>query len=262
MGKLEVIDVKLENVDDLVSLCVPPDKKDDPYFVEGMNAKRRWATKALEKYGSIAKLAYLNSKPVGLLQYLPNSEERLVDITCIFVPARENLRKGIGKNLLKALIEDVKTKPTFNKDLYARALVTFAFEVPGWFPQHKFYRRMGFKEANGDDRFLLYYPIEEGYVHVSKEKNFVPQEEDKGKAIVFFDPSCPFSFLFSEKMKESMREVAPNIPISVIDIFWQQEETKKRGQVPSCVVNGKPITSFFMDQKNFQKEVKKAIICT
>jgi hypothetical protein len=34
---------------------------------------------------------------------------------------------------------------------------------------------------------------------------------------------------------------------------------KRRGQVPFCAVNGKPIESFFMDKENFQKEVKEAL---
>jgi len=52
--KLEIKDVNKEVVEDLIYLCIPPDKKDDPFFIEGAKVKRRWANKALEKYGSIA----------------------------------------------------------------------------------------------------------------------------------------------------------------------------------------------------------------
>jgi len=96
MEKWEIRDVNLENTDDLINLCISRDKKDDPLLKEGMNAKKKWATQVIKKYGNIAKLAYLNSKPVGLIQYQPNPEERLVEITCIFVPEKEHLRKGIG----------------------------------------------------------------------------------------------------------------------------------------------------------------------
>ncbi|KPV65291.1 MAG: hypothetical protein AOA65_0326 [Candidatus Bathyarchaeota archaeon BA1] len=78
MGKLEIRDVNLENIEDLINLCIPSDKKDDPLFIEGMRVKKKWATQAIEKYGNIAKLPYLNSKPVGLIQYQPYLEERLV----------------------------------------------------------------------------------------------------------------------------------------------------------------------------------------
>ncbi|MCD6263531.1 GNAT family N-acetyltransferase [Candidatus Bathyarchaeota archaeon] len=84
-------------------------------FIEGMKEKRRWAAQLIERYGSIAKLAYLDSKPVGLIQYQPIPEERLVEITCIFVPEEENLRKGVGRSLLKALMEKMnEVKPFFD----------------------------------------------------------------------------------------------------------------------------------------------------
>jgi N-acetylglutamate synthase-like GNAT family acetyltransferase len=259
MEKLEIRDVSLENIEDLVNLCIPPDKKDDPLFVEGMNAKMRWATHLIERHQSIAKLAYLNSKPVGLIQCQLNPEERLVEITCVFVPEEENFRKGIGKSLLKALMKNVKEpKPAFNNDV-PLALVTWAFEVPGRYPQHKFYQRMGFKRVKEDDPFLLCYPLKKGYVYRPKEKKFIPQEEDNGKALIFYDPSCPFCIYFSENIKKSIGEVAPDIPITMINKFEESEEVEKRGKVPSCAVNRKPIETFFMDKENFQKEVKKAL---
>jgi len=223
-----------------------------------MKAKKEWITEAIERNGSIAKLAFLSSKPVGLIQYKPRPEEKLVEIECIFVPMKEHLGKGIGKSLLNALMEDVRSKRILSGGV-PLALITYAFEVPGWFPQHEFYMRMGFKEVRGDDPFLLYYPLEEGYVHVPKEEEFVPQEEDKGKALIFYAPSCPWAIYFSEKIKESIDEVAPDLPTRSIDMFWEQEEVRKRGKTPACAVNGIPIRSFFMNKESFQKEVRQAI---
>ncbi|MEM0053515.1 MAG: hypothetical protein QXL89_04960 [Nitrososphaeria archaeon] len=54
-------------------------------------------------------------------------------------------------------------------------------------------------------------------------------------------------------------EVAPNIPIRLINIFEQPEEVKKRGKVQNCVVNGRAILTFFMDKENFKKEVNEAL---
>lgn len=259
MEKLEIKDVNKENVEDLIYLCIPPDKKDDPFFIEGAKVKRRWVNKALEKYGSIAKLAYLNSKPVGMIQYQPKPDEKLVEITCIFVPNKENLRKGIGKTLLKSLLDDMrKPKPYFNNDI-PLALVTWAFEVPGLYPQHEFYRKMGFKQVSKDEPFLLYYPLKEGFVYIPKSKEYIPQEEDKGKILIFYDPSCPFCIYFLEKKKELVKEVAPEVPTRIINLFEEPEEVEKRGKISFCIVNGKPIKSFFMDKENFQKEVKEAL---
>lgn len=259
MEKLEIRNVNLDSIDDLINLCIPPDKKDDPLFAESMSAKKKWATQVIEIYGTIAKLAYLNSKPVGLIQYQPNPEERLVEIDCIFVPEEENLKKGIGKSLLKALIEDMKEpKPIFSNNI-PLALVTWAFEVPGRYTQNKFYERMRFKRVKKDNPFLLYYPLKKGYVYRPKEESFIPQEKDRGKALIFYDPSCPFSIIFSEKMKELIGEAAPNIQMRMINKFEEPEEVEKRGKVPACAVNGKSIETFFMDKDNFQKEVRKAL---
>jgi GNAT superfamily N-acetyltransferase len=259
MENLEIRAVNSENVDALINLCIPADKKDDPFFVEGMKAKKRWATRVLEDYGSFAKLAYLGSSLVGLIQYRLNREERLVEIGCIFVPEEQHNRKGIAKSLLEALIKDMKNpQPAFGNDI-PLALVTYAFEVPGRYPQHEFYQRMGFKRVTEDEPFLLYYPLKKGYVHVRKEEKFTPQEEDKGKVLIFFSPSCPWSIYFSEKTKESVRAAAPDILIRTIDMFWEIQEVKNRGRPCSCVVNGKPIEVLFMDKENFQKEVKKAL---
>lgn len=259
MEKLKIQDVTSKNIDDLVNLCMPAERKSDPQFVEGAKVKSKWATGALKRCGSIAKIAYLNSKPVGLIQYQPRLEERVVEIVCIFVPEKGNFRRGIGKSLLKALLEDVKKPQAFLENQIPNALITWAFKVPGWYPQHEFYQRMGFKKVKENDPFLLYYPLKKGYVYRPKEKKYILQKDDKGKALVFYDPSCPFVTHFTETIELLIKEVAPDIPIRRINKFEEPEEMKKRGQVSSCIVNGKAIQTFFMDRENFRKEVKQAL---
>ena len=54
-------------------------------------------------------------------------------------------------------MEDVKKmSESSGKDFLA--LVTWAFQVSGFYPQHEFYLKMGFKRVREDDPFLLYYP--------------------------------------------------------------------------------------------------------
>jgi GNAT superfamily N-acetyltransferase/glutaredoxin len=259
MEGLKIMDVTLENLDDLIYLCIPPDRRRDPPFVRGAEMKRRWAAQAIEKYGSIAKLAYLDSKPVGLIQYQLNPKERVVEISCIFVPDEKNHKKGIGRSLLKTLIEDVKNMKVSSDNDSFLALVTWAFEVPSFYPQHKFYQKMGFKRVKRDNPYWLYFPLRRGYVYTAAEERFIPQKEDKGKALIFYDPSCPFCIYFAERIEESIKEVAPDIPVRLINMFEEPEEVKKRGKVPYCVVNGKPIGTFFEDKEKFQNEVTEAL---
>jgi len=255
----KIREVEPEEVDSLIYLCISQERRNVPTFVEGASIKRAWAKKSFQMFGRIAKMAYVDSKPVGLIQYQPKPEERLLEITCIFVPEAKNHRRGIGKALLNALIKDMeKPKPYFG-NMPLLALVTWAFSIPGYYPQYMFYLKIGFKKAVESDPNLLYYPFKEGCVYQPKAGRFIPQAEDKGKALIFYDPSCPFCMYFAEQIKESIGEVAPSLPVRMINMFEEREEIQKRGQVPYCAVNGKPVTAFFMDKENFQKEVKAVL---
>jgi hypothetical protein len=45
----------------------------------------------------------------------------------------------------------------------------------------------------------------------------------------------------------------------MINQFDESEEVEKRGKIFPCIVNQKPIESFFLDKENFQREVKEAL---
>ena len=49
--------------------------------------------------------------------------------------------------MLGSFIEDMKKPQAYFKDQPAKGIVTYAFEVPDYFPQHKFYKKMGFKQS-------------------------------------------------------------------------------------------------------------------
>jgi len=257
--KIQIKSVKIENIEDLLQLCIPPERKDDLLFIEGMNAKREWARRMLEKGELFAKIAYIDGRPVGLIQYTMKPDEKVMEIVCIFVPNEKDTRKGIGKALLNSLLEDAVSLFQRSGGDIPRALITWAFEVPSRYPQNLFYERMGFKRIYEDNPYFLYYPIEEGFVYRPRMVGYTPQEEDKGRALIFYDPSCPFCIYFSEKIKEMVKEVAPDIEIRMINQFEESEEVQKRGEVPFCVVNGVPIYSSFGDRKRFQEDVKKAL---
>jgi len=235
------------------------DKKGDRYFIEGAEVKKRWAIEMLKKFGSFAKIAYLNGKPAGIIQYQLRPDERLVVIDCIFVPEKENLRKGIGKTLFQSLLDDMQRPKLYFGDDTPSGFVISAFQVPGRYPQSEFFKRMGFKQACEDYPSLLYYSLKKDFVYKPKTRSYIPQEEDKGRALIFYNPNCPFSMYFSEKIKELVIEVAPDIPVRMINEFEEADEVAKRGNVSLCIVNQRPIQSFFFDKENFQKEVKEAL---
>jgi N-acetylglutamate synthase-like GNAT family acetyltransferase/glutaredoxin len=253
MNPIKIADATKESIDDLINLCIPGDKKDDPAYIKGMKAKREWAAAIINLYGSFAKVAYVGSALTGMVQYTPDIDERIIKIHCIFVPDGHYQKRGTGTTLVKSLIGDMKAPKSYFNNKKLRAVVTYAFDVPGLYPQHKFYQKMGFNQAN--DPHLFYYPLQKEYIPQKKE--FVPQEKDKGKVLIFYDPSCPHCIRFLEKTIKSIRDVT-DIPIESINIYENREEVTKRGTVPHCVVNKTPITSCALDA-DFQSEVRKAL---
>ncbi len=249
-------DITADSIDRLIELCIR-DKMNDPLFRKGALIKKKWAAHVLETCGSFAKVAYFGETPVGMIQYMPHPDENILEIQCIFIPDTQNSQKGIGTALLQTLLQDVRTPKSPFIDV-PLALVTYANEIPGLYPQHEFYLKREFKRV-GDDPFYLYYPLQKGYVYAG-EKKFTPQEEDEGRILIFYDPSCPFCVYFNEKIRESIREVT-DTPITLMNKYEEPEEVRKRGKVPFCVVNKKPIQSFFFDKENFQSEVRKALAC-
>jgi len=254
----DIRDVTGDNIEDLINLCVPVDRRENTLFIEGAELKRRWAAQMCDRYGTIAKIAYVDSKPAGLIQYSPNVEERVIEISCIFIPDKALSHRGIGRALLASLIEDMRQEQPCLNSAHPLALVTWAFEVVGWYSQSDFLRKMGFRQI-AEDPLHLYYPLKEGFVYVPRRMGYIPQEGDAGRILLFFTPSCPFCIPFLEGAKAAIKEVAPDVPLRAINQFEEQEEVKERGKIPFCAVNRKPIQSFFLDKDNFQKEIKEAL---
>ena len=108
MSEIRIREVTIENADDLCRMCIPLEMRDAPAFVTGAELKRKWATEMLQRWGSLAKLAYEGSTPVGLIQYEPMPEEGVIRIYCIYVPEKEHWQKGIATQMLSSLIEEMK----------------------------------------------------------------------------------------------------------------------------------------------------------
>ena len=256
--KIRIEDLSLKNIDDL-SLCLSREIRENPLFKRGIAEKKAWAQAVIEKGLPLAKIAYLDSEPVGLIQYRVKPDEEIVWIDCIYVRGEKNQRKGIGKALLQSLIRDVRKPIAILNGKPPRALVTYAFETKAGYPQHLFYLKMGFKKVSDEDPHLLYLPFEAGYVYKPKDKVYKPIREDEGKAVILYFPDCPFSYYFADKMRSIIREVAPNIPGEIINTFEKPEEAEKRNsELFACIVNMKQIKTFVADEEAFKREVREA----
>jgi GNAT superfamily N-acetyltransferase len=119
--KIEIRNVTDQNVDDLVGLCVPrfEDERHAQTLKEGGLRKREWLEKALKRFGFCAKVAYVEGKPVGFIEFypmsafplLPKRDKRTIIITCVFVQDKNLQKMGIGSRLVQALISELEHLP-------------------------------------------------------------------------------------------------------------------------------------------------------
>jgi N-acetylglutamate synthase-like GNAT family acetyltransferase len=254
--KIKVSNLTGENVDDFIGICIPPDKQEEEEFIRGIEEKRKWALEMLDRGESVAKIGYYEGKVSGMLQYLLDQEEKVIKIRCIFVPKKETQRKGIAKALFRSLLQDIE-KIDFEGES-PHAIVSYAFEVPGFYSQHLFFEKMGFRRVEKDDPHLLYYPLKENYVYRPRKKSYTPIKEDEGRAVIFYNPSCPWCIYFTELIKRTISETIPEAPCKVFNTFENRDEVLKRGYAPDCIVNAREIKAFVLDRENFIKEIKEA----
>ena len=68
--EITVKDVDASNIYDVFRVC-SHSRLDDPLQKKGMELKRRWLNRMLEKYGPCTKIAYLDGRPVAQILYYP-----------------------------------------------------------------------------------------------------------------------------------------------------------------------------------------------
>ncbi len=255
---IKIKNVTSENIEDFIKICIPPDKLKDESFIKGFEIKKKWILKMIEKYQNIGKIAYFENKPVGMIQYKPVPDKKITEINCIFVPEEKFQRKGIAKNLFKSFFEEVNRPQEYFDNEPPDGIIVYAFPVPGRYPQHLFFEKMGFKKIYEDNPYLMYCPLKKDFTYKPEEKSYKPVPEDKGKAIIFYNPSCPWSIYFSELMKKKIKEVLPDVPVIMYNRFEDKEEVIKRVNPPDCIVNAKEIKTFVLDNEGFKEEVERA----
>jgi hypothetical protein len=229
-----------------------------------MTEKGKWAADMLRKWGSFAKLAYHGSSPIGLIQYEPIPDEKVLLILCIYVPDREHWRQNAASKLLASLIEEVEKPKDWFGGRAAKALVTRAFagEKPDQYPARDFFLRKGFQQVGKDPDFL-YLSLIEGSTYlpaVEQDVSYNPQEEDLGMVVIVHGPTfCPYSYLFLKKAERLILEVDPEVQIRWIDSSLGLEEAERRGLKEGCIVNAKHIKAFVLQEEDFKAEVSRAL---
>lgn len=256
--KTRIENLQESNIEDLIYVCSSK-KLNDPIHQQGIKLKRRWLHKMLEKYGSCAKIAYYNEKPVAQILYYPEEaditkafrRENVLVINCVYNPTAEAQKLGIGTRLLNSVIGDARQRKTCIGDKPCKFILAKAFNTGELLPLPKFYKRKGFLPTPEEN--LLYLPIEGSYEPATSVGEYEPLPEDKNKAVIFYGPICQFSHQFAKRIEEIIKEVVPNIGIEMIN-EWEKPEEAIKHKNWWLVVNAKPIKPFSWKRKNLKRK--------
>lgn len=263
-GEVRIENLQNSNIDDLIQVCSSK-KLDDPIHQRGIALKKAWLREMLRSYGPFAKIAYLHERPVAQILFYPEEADPtsilkrrcVIHLSCIYNPAPEAKRRGIGTRILQSLVEDCRSGAGCLRGTPCWFIVTRPFDTGEALPLHQFYSRKGFKSSPTDPG-VMYLPISEPYQPEPPQGEYDPLSEDRGRAAVFYGPSCEFSYPFAISIAETIREIAPGLPIELIN-QWERPKESIRRKNCEIIVNARPIKTFFMEKEKFQREVKEAL---
>jgi len=260
MGMIDVRDLTKENLEDVFKVC-SHGRMDDPVQMRGIELKRRWLLETLESRGPCTKIAYLDERPVGQIlcipeeavPYMRNPREGVVAIRCVYNPFPETQRKGVGNALLKAVIDECRDGPVFLRGDSCAFLVAQEFTTSEGIPLRDFYEKNGFNMGQNE----MYLEIDGGYIPSDKTE-YSPLPEDRGRALMFFDPVCEWGIGFAMRVEEFLHGVDPDLSVQLLNTWENPEEYASRG-FEQLVVNAVPIKSFWTDKDAMKKEVEEAL---
>jgi len=250
-------------VEDLVSVCTPAPRSG---IVEvGVEIKRRWASRMLGEYGSIAKVGYLGDRPVAQLLYYPEAADPtgygrrdVLVVHCIYNPYPEAQGRGIARRMVEELLREAKAWR------WCRFIVTHAFETGEHYSQRLFFEKMGFRRVPGGSPEDLYLPLRggvlEGGVASAWREGAVHEvfEDDRGRVIAFYTPVCQYGYAIAHRAAQLVREVDPHIPVELVNSWEMPGEYLARGR-NWLVVNGVPVRAAPFNAREFIDEVRRAL---
>jgi hypothetical protein len=260
MGAITVRDITNSNVEDVFRVCSHA-KLDDPLQREGIELRRSWIRDMNRDYGSCIKVAYLDEKPVALLQFypeeaaqfLPKPRRGAVLLRCVYNPFEEARGKGASTALVKNLIEECKGHPMFLRGEECSFIASEPFNTGEGIPMKKFYTSNGFVRM-GDE---MVYRISSEYKPSTKPV-WNPDHANKEVATIIYDPTCEYSYASAIRVSDALLSFYPTLPIWIIN-QWQNPGASLSLANKWLIVKGTPINVGFRDRETFDREVKQAV---
>lgn len=259
---MEIVDLE-EKYNNLYFMCLE-DWSDE--MKEAGSHKESWFHKVKDK-GLGVKLA-LNEEGnvVGMIQYVPieysfAQGSDLYYINCVWVHGYEEgvgnyQKRGIGKKLLKAAEEDVKSKG-------AKGLVAWGVSLPFWM-KASWFKKYDYVKVDKDSvAQLLWKPFDNDAIPPKWIKQKKNPEKIQGKVVVssFINGWCPAQNIVHERAKKAASEFGDKVIFQAIDTF-NRENFLEWGIGDALFIDGKeirtgPPPTYEKIKKKIEKRIKK-----
>lgn len=233
---------------------------------EAGDHKKNWYNEMKNKNLGV-KLALDNNIAVGMIQYIPIEYsfvegQDLYLITCIWVHGNKEgignfQKKGIGKLLLKAAEEDVKTKG-------AKGIVAWGLSLPFWM-RAKWFKKQGYSKIDKQGMQILLW---KSFTNDAIPPRWIKQKKKpkmiKGKVIVtaFINGWCPAQNIVFERAKKAANEFGDKVIFEEINTM-NRESFLEWGIFDGLFINNKqiktgPPPSYDKIKKLIKKNIKKS----
>lgn len=233
---------------------------------EAGDHKELWYNKMNDKGLGVKIAVTEDDKVVGMIQYVPieystAEGDNLYFINCIWVHGyKEGVgnfqKKGIGKRLIKAAEEDVKSKG-------AKGIVAWGVTLP-FFMKASWFKKQGYIKVDKQSMsVLLWKPFSDDVIAPKWIKQRKSPEKITGKVYVtsFINGWCPGQNIVFERAKRASSEFGDKVVFTEIDTF-NRETFLEWGICDALFIDGKnirtgPPPSYEKIKKKISKKVKK-----
>ena len=259
---MKIVDLE-EKYNQLYYMCLE-DWSDE--MKEAADHKENWYNRMKHK-GLGVKLALNNKNAVvGMIQYIPielspAQGEQLYFISCIWVHGYDEgvgnfQKKGIGKMLLEAAEEDVKSRK-------ALGIVAWGVSLPFWM-KASWFKKQGYKKVDKDGIAVL---IWKPFSDKAKIPSWIKQKKNPqpipGKVTVtaFLNGWCPAQNLVFERAKKASSKFGEKVVFQEIDTS-HREIFEEWGIYDALFIDGEeirtgPPPSYEKIVKKIKKRLKK-----
>jgi len=233
---------------------------------EAGDHKELWYNKMKDKGLGVKIAVTEEDKVVGMIQYVPleystAEGDNLYFINCIWVHGyKEGVgnfqKKGIGKRLIKAAEEDVRSKG-------AKGLVAWGLSIPV-FMRASWFKKQGYVKVDKlNVSVLLWKPFSNDATPPKMIRQKKKPKKMPGKVSVtsFINGWCPAQNLVFERAKRAASEFGDKVVFTEIDTF-NRETSLEWGIFDALFIDGKnirtgPPLSYESIKKKIAKRVKK-----